>query len=275
MLLVWLLAAIAGGVYGWAAPDQPTRLTFLSVGQGDCAVFQTGGTTILIDAGPKTESYDAGKRLVVPDLDRLGVRSVDLILLSHPDEDHVGGAGSILKAYPSATLGMSEQFKEHPDMKRRLEEWRVPPSRILWLRESERLNVESFRLTTRNPKRTVDTSDNEGSMFVHIQNSKASAVLSGDAGAVTEQAMEPLEDWSSQVMKAGHHGSRSSTANDWLEEVKPQYVVISCGRNNVYGHPSVSTLRKLAQRHIATLRTDQAGDVTFDYDPDKGFVLRR
>src|SRR5688500_1498478 len=94
-LLGWAAAAIGGVVYGGLGGPSPSRITFLSVGPGDCSVIQVEGRTILIDAGPATERSDAGERLVVPALHRLGVRSIDLVLLSHPDMDHLGGLGAI------------------------------------------------------------------------------------------------------------------------------------------------------------------------------------
>ena len=272
---MWAVALLVGAGYGWAFPDQPTRLTFLSVGQGDCAVFQTQGTTVLIDAGPKSENYDSGKRLVLPRLAKLGVRSVDLILLTHPDEDHIGGTGSILRAYPGARLAISEQFRNHPGLVQHLKDWRIDPNSVLWLGAVQHLRIAGFDLKIRNPVRTPTTTDNEASMFLRLERGIGSAMLSGDAGSQTERVMEPLEDWSSQVMKAGHHGSRSSTSESWLREVRPSYAVISCGRNNVYGHPAAVTLRRLAQKQIPTLRTDQFGDIRFEFDETRGFVLNR
>lgn len=267
-----MVCALAGLAAGAIFSSPPTRLTFLSVGQGDCAIFQTEGGTVLIDAGPKSPTYDAGKRIVLPDLDRLGVESVDLVFLSHPDEDHIGGLGAILKAYPTAKIAISSQFASSAEMQAHLREWNVNPQSVLWLGPSAEVKVGEFTLDVRDPPLPPGEPDNAGSMFIHLVHGPASAVFSGDAGAKVEKLMEPIEDWRSQVLKVGHHGSRSSTDSSWLQEVQPKYAVISCGRNNVYGHPAKSTLNKLQSAGIAVWRTDQEGDLSFRYDAQKGFL---
>ncbi|MEA2553312.1 MAG: competence protein ComEC [Fimbriimonadaceae bacterium] len=264
--------AISGLALGWLWSPQPTQLTFLSVGQGDCGVFQTAGVSVVIDTGPKTPVFDAGKKIVLPNLEKLGVQSVDLILLSHPDEDHVGGTGAILKAFPQARLVMSAQFKEHSDMARRIKEWGLKNEDVLWLGPQAHVRVGSFRLEIRDPVLEPGANDNDGSMFVHVTRGAASAVLSGDAGALTERSMEPLADWSSQVMKVGHHGSRTSTDPSWLSEVRPRYAVISCGRDNVYGHPSPRIVQRLEESGVKVFRTDQQGSITFRFDEKRGFL---
>lgn len=235
-------------------------------------MFQTEGATVLIDAGPKTPTFDAGKRIVLPDLDRLGVESVDLVFLSHPDEDHIGGCGAILKAFPRAHLAISKEFASSPEMLRHLSDWKVPPQSVLWLGPAAKVQIGSFTLEVHDPPLLPESADNEGSMFVHLSGGSASAVFSGDADAQVERSMEKFGPWDSQILKVGHHGSRSSTDPSWLREVGPAYAVISCGRNNVYGHPAASTVSRLEGAGVRVWRTDRDGDVRFRYDAEKGFV---
>lgn len=263
--------ALAGGIFN----RPPSRLTFLSVGQGDCAVLQTDGYTVLIDDGPKSEKFDAGRRLVLPKLRELGADSVDLILLSHPDSDHVGGTAALLAAFPHARIVMSDQYRTYPAMLDHLRSWQVSPDQVIWLPEAARLKVGDYLLTIHDPAYEGFTNDNEGSMFVHVQRGRASAVFSGDADMPAELQERNLEDWSSQILKVGHHGSRTSTSPEWLEEVKPQYAVISCGRDNIYGHPAKETLEKLSVAGPRIFRTDLQGDIEFDYDEKRGFVPQR
>ena len=249
-------------------------MDFLSVGQGDCAVFQTAGDVILIDAGPKSPTFDAGKKIVLPDLDKIGATSVDMVFLSHPDQDHVGGFGAIHQAFPKARLVMSDQFKGYPSMEKHLQEWGMTDADVIWLSSSASLQVGKFQLSIEDPVFNPGANDNEGSMFIHLTGPSASAVFSGDADDPIEKEMEPTQNWSAQVMKVGHHGSKSSTDPSWLAAVHPQYAVISCGLNNMYGHPAKQTLDKLAIAGIKTYRTDLQGDVGFRYDDRYGFVPR-
>ena len=267
------MASLAvGGLAGGYFNVPPTRLTFLSVGQGDCAVLQTDGLTVLVDDGPKSESFDAGRRLVLPKLRQLGADSVDLILLSHPDSDHVGGTGAILAAYPAAKIVMSDQYRNYPAMLDHLKSWNLPVEKVIWLPENAHIQVGRFTLTVHDPIYSGLTNDNEGSMFVRVQSGPASAVLTGDADEPAELEEKDLDDWSSQIMKVGHHGSKTSTGPEWLSEVKPQYAVISCGRDNIYGHPAKQTLERLAAAGPTVFRTDLQGDIRFEFDVKRGFV---
>ena len=269
----WIACGALGVAFGWA-PRPKTRLDFLSVGQGDCCVFQTGGDVIVIDAGPKSPTFDAGEKIVLPDLDKIGATSVDMILLSHPDEDHVGGVGALHKAFPRARIVMSDQFKGFPAMEKHLRDWGMSDADILWLGSSAELKVGQFTLEVHDPVLRDLANDNEGSMFVHLVGPSGSAVFSGDADDPTEKEMEPTDDWTSQVMKVGHHGSRSSTDPTWLNAVHPRYAVISCGLNNQYHHPAPSTVNKLQSAGVQLFRTDLQGDIEFDYDSRRGFFPR-
>ncbi len=115
---LWGACATLGALAGWWQGAPPDTLTFLSVGQGDCAVFRTSGTTILIDAGPLTPTVDSGEKVVVPKLRAMGVESVDLVLLSHPDMDHVGGLRAIKHAFPNLKVGISGAFRGFEPMEK-------------------------------------------------------------------------------------------------------------------------------------------------------------
>lgn len=265
----------SGFGWGWLAWPAETKLTFLAVGQGDCTVFQHRGTTILIDGGPRAYGVDAGSRIVVPKLNALGVRSVDLILVSHPDEDHVGGIGAVLKAYPRARVAVSSEFLDHEGLAVRLKEWRMEPEDVLWMGSTQSLSLGEFSVRIANPDLPTGAVDNDGSSFVKIQSGSASVVLSGDASEPVENAVAELGDWSAQVMKVGHHGSQTSTGPVWLREVSPTYAIVSCGRDNEYGHPANQVVTRLNGSRVTTLRTDQQGDVVFVVDKLRGFVLNR
>lgn len=253
----------AGGVFGWIRPE-PTRITFLSVGQGDCAVVQAGGRTVLIDAGPKTPNFDAGERMILPKLREMGVERIDLILLSHPDMDHIGGMASLLRAHPEARVGMSSCFRSNVEMLSHLGELRVGVDRIDWLGSENVGSVGplSFRLVC--PPFSGGGETNDGSMFVRVGSGRAWAVFSGDAPQAVESLVSRWGDWPAEVMKAGHHGSRTSSGTQWLRSVRPEWVVISCGRDNSYGHPHRETLDRIAVVGARVARTDREGDIAFE-----------
>jgi competence protein ComEC len=265
---ILLGSSLLGAFAATIGPSQDTRLTFLSVGQGDCAVFQTQGRTILIDVGPKTRYGDAGKRIVVPSLRRLGVDAVDLVLLSHPDADHTGGLSALLSSIRVGSVAIPAGFREDQTMLDELREAGCPDSKVLWLDPEQQAEVGDFRVSVECPTWHEGDPDNDGSDFVKISNGKASVVFTGDASSRTEQMMLPLEDWSAQILKLGHHGSHTATGDAWLDEVKPVWAVVSCGRSNPYGHPHRDVLERLERRGTKIARTDREGDITFTVGPN-------
>lgn len=249
------------------------RITFLAVGQGDCAVIQSGDRAILVDDGPSDPFWDASERIVVPRLRELGVDRLDLILLSHPDSDHVGGTPAILKAHPEAKVAISSEFKSNSEMESHLAQWRLPKESILWLRNSTSGKIGNLELKIFCPELPPGGESNDGSMFVKIGHGPESAVLTGDAPMQVELSASEQGDWRAKVLKAGHHGSRSATGSIWLSAVSPKWVVISCGKNNRYGHPNEEAVRRIQQFGSAILRTDQLGDITFEWENNQ--VIRR
>jgi competence protein ComEC len=274
VLLAWAAGLVAGGGWGLFGGSQETRLTFLAVGQGDCAVFQTEGTAMLIDTGPRTDSTDAGQRIVLPRLQRMGIGRIALIVLTHPDSDHVGGLRAVLARHREARVAVSAAFRQHEGLLSTLKEAGVPPSNVLWLGPETRARLGAFTIQLSCPRWREGMGDNDGSVFVRLSNGAASATLTGDASSDTETTEAPGHDWSAQVLKAGHHGSVTATSQSWLEAVRPKVVVISCGRNNRYGHPHPAVLDRLSKRGVQILRTDTQGDQTFEATPS-GFTLAR
>lgn len=251
------------------------KLSFIAVGQGDSAVLQSGSHTVLIDVGPRTDTFDAGERIVVPELYRLGVDSIDVVLLSHPDSDHVGGLPAIAKRFRIGVVCIPEGFRHNADMLSWLSRARISPQNVFWLDGEADFSVDRFQVKIIAPPMELGVSDNEGSMFVRIDDGLASAVLTGDAGSATEDLMASKNlDWSAQLVKAGHHGSRWSTGTNWLRKTNPGLAIISVGRNNTYGHPSALVLSRLARAHVPYLRTDQHGTATFVVG-NSGFELLR
>jgi competence protein ComEC len=260
------LRILAGGLLcllsGWfLASSEPnvTRLSFLDVGQGDCSVIQHDGRTILVDAAPTVK---AARYQVLPKLRQLGVRELDLVILTHPDADHIAGVPILARRFPDAKFAIPGAFRMHGEWTRQIAGWRLPASRILYLPEREAGHIGGLSIQLFCPPWSEGEDDNDGSAIVKLILGGATAVLSGDASAEAEAIAAASGDWSAQIMKAGHHGSRTSTSFAWLREVRPKLVVVSCGRGNRYGHPHPETLDRIQGAGSALARTDR-GDVRF------------
>lgn len=244
-------------------PSREVSVTFLSVGQGDCTVFRIEDYTIVVDAGPKTQSFDAGDRIVLPKLRAMGVTRIDLLLLTHPDSDHIGGARKLLQAFPSARVAMSKEFARSPALVQAIRSWEIQPDQVVWLEERGSIRAGRFTMRFWCPKMIPGAEDNDGSVFVRAVLDQGEVVMSGDAPTYVEQSAAHADDWAGDVLKLGHHGSRTASSDDWLDEVDPAMAVASCGRENAYGHPHSEVVKKLGERRVELLRTDMSGDIRF------------
>lgn len=251
-------AVLLGGWLGWSAPEPAPTLTILSVGQGSCAVLRAGGRTILFDAGPESEYVDGGRAFVLPKLRAMGVSRVDAVVLSHPDLDHAGGLKAVVRAYPGVTILANAGFAKEPKLPAMLRDLQVPKERIGWLPPFARLRVGPLAVDLASPVVVPGANDNEGSVLARLPD----AYIGGDAPAEVEAA---FRRWIGPVgvLVAGHHGSQTSGDPSFLALARPRWVVVSVGRNNVYGHPSRQAMARYAATGAGILRTDQQGDVSF------------
>lgn len=240
----------------------PLELSFLSVGQGDALVIHAPGDRwIVVDAGPADESNDAGAAVVLPYLRRAGCNRIDLMVASHAHQDHIGGLPALLRALPVAAAWDAGQDERASCNQALLASylsvgvpWRVARPGLVWDAAGLTLRV----LAPWPGRHTV----NDGSIVLRLDYGHFSALLTGDAEAVSEAAMRgagmPL---AATVLKVGHHGSATSTSPAFLAAVHPALAVVSVGRHNRFGHPVGTVMRRLRGSGAAIARTDLAGCV--------------
>ena len=272
----WSWSAVASiwvGLLWSSAPasaDSHSKLAlhFLDVGQGDGAVLRTPeGRWVLIDAGPKTDRSDAGRRVVVPFLLRAGARRLSIVFVSHAHADHLGGVPSVLDRF--STQAVIEPGEPVPDPLYYGFLDGLASEAIPWYagRLGQRFILDSVSFTILHPDRQWSgwgEDVNEDSLVLLIQYREFEVLFAGDAGFPAERAMRnrirPVD-----LLKVGHHGSRGSSGDEWLNSLRPQVAVISVGQNN-YGHPAPETLARLKHRRVEVWRTDQDGSVTVTTD---------
>lgn len=278
----------------WALARRPDpaagnlRVTAIDVGQGDSTLIQTPhGRTILVDGGGTSDETDAdasdvGVKIVVPFLHFLGINRLDVLVLTHPHGDHVGGLAAVLRAQEIGTVldgtalpYPSPAYTQFLDMVRRK---RIPYTRAvrgqaLDMSDGVTLHVlnppptPAFGQTAAYGTNTDDATVNNYSVGLLLQYGQTRFILTGDAQNEAEGAMlQAHADLSCDVLKAGHHGSRNATGEDWLQRLQPRLAVISCGRHNRFGHPAPSTLACLDAHNVQTFRTDRQGAITFVSD---------
>lgn len=270
--------AVAGAVLMWPlgaelAERGTLELVQLDVGQGDALVLRSpGGRWILVDAGPRTESFDAGARIVLPYLRSRGIRVLDLLVLTHPDMDHIGGAAAVLREFPVLSVldpgeaAGKDAFLEVLDAAGD----RGVPWRVVGAGDSLDLDGMAIRVVGPegragggNPRQAgPEDGSNESSLVLEIRFGSFTALLAGDAPTAAEaRFLSRLLSPRAQVLKVGHHGSHTSTSPELVERIRPETALVSVGGRNRYGHPHPEVLERLQEAGARVLRSDLQGTV--------------
>ena len=239
----------------------------LDVGQGDAVALRTPrGRWVLVDAGPRWQGGDAGRRVVVPYVRRRG-GDVALFVLSHAHDDHSGGAATVVRAlaprlwWEPAFITTSQGYRDA------LAAVADVGTRWQRARPGETLTLDGVRFTVLAPDSmwtTRQTDANETSVMVRVEYGQHRFLLTGDAEQEEETWVR--QRWGDaalrvDVLKVGHHGSRTSSTPHFLEAVSPRLAVVSLGTGNRYGHPAPGTVELFLKHRIPLIRTDLEGSI--------------
>ena len=265
---------------GPAGPARGFSVEALDVGQGDALLLRWGRHALLVDGGGPfdLDTRDFGRTRLVPKLLDRGVTSLDAVLLTHPHPDHALGLFAVLDEMPVARLlrgAGDDEAALYAGLERRARSRGVPVAVLeagtLALADRSRLRV----LASGGPARKRDSVNNQSVVAVFERDGRR-ALLTGDAGAAAEEdllrsgAVETVD-----LLKVGHHGSRGSTTAAFLDAICPRVAVVSCGRENRFGHPAPETLAVLGRRRIPVFRTDLFSDVRIELAPESTRVAWR
>jgi competence protein ComEC len=267
-----VLAVLLGGITVATRPDGRLHLTTLDIGQGDAILVESGsGATMLVDGGPDPELT----------LRRLGAnlpfwaRRIDVLVLSHPHQDHVAGLVDVLDRFDVRLVLHAGIPFENAAFERLLADAVAEPVPVRTVRAGETFaldagtSVEVLYPSAADAAAPLPEGDiNNGSVVLLLGHGGFRALLTGDAEAPVEAALVARRSLAPvDVLKVGHHGSTSSTTPAFLAAVRPSVAVISSGEGNEYGHPAPETLATLATSpDTAVHRTDVEGDVEVETD---------
>lgn len=253
---------IIGLCYLWQQwKPMPTTVYFMDVGQGDGAVVVSPEHKIaVIDTGG-LKSLDTGSRIITPFLRSLGKSKVDVFIPSHSDFDHIGGGVGLARNVTLEKVVVPrEKFNDEglQLMKDILRQ--VKRDRVEFAKQDKEYDLGGAILKLVSvPEYAV--SGNDASTVVELQDSKTGrrVLFTGDMTVKREAGLLGFGEYT--VLKVGHHGSKGSTSEMFLDKIRPQLAVISCGYRNMYGHPHRSTLQRLENAGCKVLRTDESGCV--------------
>jgi len=243
------------------AKDQPFSVHFIDVGQGDCIFIKAKNGNILIDAGKPGNS-----ETIIRYLRNYNVSKLDYVIITHPDSDHIGSMPEVIDAFDVSNIIMSRIKKENLPTTKLFEKLlltiKASNAKVYAANSGDKYVLGDTTMTVLGPV-TQDAELNNMSVVVRIVFGKTSFLMTGDAEFKEENGIIQKYDTllKSDVLKAGHHGSKSSSSAAFLNKVMPQVVIISCGKNNPYGHPNIEALDRFSAIGAEVYRTDKVGTI--------------
>ncbi|WP_446898540.1 ComEC/Rec2 family competence protein [Clostridium sp. LBM24168] len=242
------------------------KVSYIDVGQGDSELIQVNGKNLLIDAGP-----NSSRDKFMSYLDKQNIKKFDYVIATHPDEDHIGGMSDLIKKYDIDTFIAPKKVANTRTFEHMIQALKDKNMKIDLPAPGSKLEMGdnvSAEILAPNSSSYLDT--NNYSVVLKITYGNTRFLFTGDAEKESEQEMiDKNYDLSADVLKVGHHGSSSSTSQKFLDRVNPTTAVISCGKNNKYGHPTKKIVNRLKKKKIQIYRTDVDGDIVLKSDGNK------
>ena len=241
------------------------RVTFLDVGQGDCVLVQTDDRSMLIDAGQNDQGVN-----IISYLKEQNVSNLDYFILTHPDADHIGGADNVLENIGVQTIIMPDIVNDTVTYQEVINDIESCETKVIYPTAGNKYTLGDAEFTILCPEEEFldDNDSNNASVGIKLVHGSNAFVLCGDAEGASEKAM--VERFGSNlecdVLKCNHHGSNTATSDSFLKETNPTWAVISCGKDNKYGHPHSEVLEKLENDDIQVYRTDVMGTIVAESD---------
>lgn len=246
------------------------ELVFLDVGQGDCIIIKTPGGEFLMVDGGGSDFYDVGKHKVLPYIHHRGIRSIDLLINTHPDKDHLGGVETVASDMKIRYIGLPASLfnsDKYSDLKRTATAKNIP---FLGFSQGQKIKLEKdLTIKVLHPERENYSGQdyNDKSLVLWLKYQAFSVLLTGD---ITADSMRVLVEKGllekTTIVKIPHHGSKGSIYPDFYHICNPDCGIIQVGRNNNFGHPHPTVLKLLDELDIKVMRNDQLGAIIFHSD---------
>lgn len=270
MVKRWALASIAflflANTLAWITVydlDKPQLLevSFFDIGQGDSIFIETPqGHQILIDGGPSSKVLEKlGEEMPFSD------KTIDLIILTHPEHDHIGGLIEVLERYKVENIMWTGIIRETKEYGAWIEAVEEEEANVIIAKAGQKIEAGEVLIYILYPFESLEgkvvKEVNNSSVVARLVFDQNSFLFTGDIFKSVEKELIKREELKSDILKVGHHGSKTSSSKEFIENVLPEIAVIQSGRDNHYGHPHPETLEVLENYDIKVLRTDKESDI--------------
>ncbi|MFT5874046.1 MAG: competence protein ComEC [Clostridium sp.] len=233
------------------------KVNFINVGQADSILIQQGSKSMLIDAGNNGDG-----KLVKNYLLQQGIKSLDYVIGTHPHEDHIAGLDYIINDFEIGKIYLPKVTSTTKTFGDVVVAIKNKGMKVTVPKPGETFNLGSAKCTIMAPNSSKYKDINNYSMVIKLEFGSNSFLFTGDAEDVSEkEILEKGFNVKTDLLKVAHHGSSSSTTDEFLSELNPKYAVISCETGNNYGHPHKETMDKLKNKNIPVYRTDELGTI--------------
>lgn len=249
-----------------ASNENVMKVNYIDVGQGDSILVQVNGKNLLIDAGPNSSTDK-----LVSYLNKQNIKKLDFVVATHPHEDHIGAMDTIINKYNIGEFYAPKKTTTTKTFESMVNALKSKNIKINAATAGVSLDLgKNVKCQMIAPNASNYEDLNNYSAVIKITYGNSKFLFMGDAESLSEkEILNKNYDISSDVLKLGHHGSSSSSSKAFLDKVSPKIAIISCGKNNDYGHPHKETSTEMKKRNIQVYRTDIDGSIVLISDGKK------
>lgn len=262
--LIAFLAMLLIGITVVSNIEQPDgellTVHFIDVGQGDAILLQYEGTNVLVDTGTESQYKNLTNYLR-----KIGVKQINDLVVTHPDADHMGASDLVIQDYKVSQIYMTKYKNNTNEYKQMIKAIKKYEVKRINVKEGSKIPVGKLKAQVLAADSNAEDS-NSSSIVMKLKHGNNSFLFTGDAPAKAENRINKIYDLKVDVLKVAHHGSSYSSPISCIKAESPQFAVISVGKDNRYGHPVETVLKRLNKYSGKVLRTDEDGTIVISSD---------